>query len=647
MQTKQLAALAAAGFLLLTPFSFAQINSPRLVYVTVNPAGACSTGPLQFNVLTGALYGCVAGTWTAVGGGGGGSITEITGSGGITITNPTGPTVNVDGSAITGFGFTPTKTSSTVIDVTGGTMKPGAGSIATAAVSYTLTQYNMSACTAAASMACTITSAPAGTTLQNGMTVSFTGLTCSGTCVGINAPFLVTDYSGGVVTVAYNSSSAGTINVGSAKIGANGSASGTAYGCLDPVGNQVLVMPANAGLLVVGTGPYINRQANSPSCEYADAGLYGLRNNFTMTISTTGNGTWDTLTYVPSAFTMFSFTPGTGIDFPCTAGLCVPAVTGDVTRNSANNDFTGAQDMTNATSFRPPGSNTPPATCPQGAIYIDRNATASEQLLVCSDGSNTWTKQGGGGTILGAISANAGTVPFGTGTANTVTDDTSNFLYNSTSKILTVGNVGATQYLRMGALVNGGILGSGAYGCVWSGATPTNANWNACFGSGASNFYNAPNSGGAHFFYINGTAYTTFNTTKFQMAQSYLVEFANRSYLSSPADGNLLLQNNARTDFGLLQLGGTTLNFPAWKRSNTTIQARLADDSGYAGVTALYTLTPATTVAGLPSSPVEGMRAGVTDSNAASCTAGVGTAVVGGGSTHCPVYYDGTNWIIF
>lgn len=52
-------------------------------------------------------------------------------------------------------------------------------------------------------------------------------------------------------------------------------------------------------------------------------------------------------------------------------------------------------------------------------------------------------------------------------------------------------------------------------------------------------------------------------------------------------------------------------------------------------------------VANLPATPIEGMRAAVTDSNAASCTAGVGATVVGGGSVHCPVYYNGTNWIIF
>ena len=57
-----------------------------------------------------------------------------------------------------------------------------------------------------------------------------------------------------------------------------------------------------------------------------------------------------------------------------------------------------------------------------------------------------------------------------------------------------------------------------------------------------------------------------------------------RSQMSSPADGNILLQNIAATDFGRLQFGGTTSSFPALKRSSTTLQARLADDSAFASV---------------------------------------------------------------
>ncbi len=57
-------------------------------------------------------------------------------------------------------------------------------------------------------------------------------------------------------------------------------------------------------------------------------------------------------------------------------------------------------------------------------------------------------------------------------------------------------------------------------------------------------------------------------------------------------------------------------------------------------------ITTACTVATLPAAPVAGQRAFVTDSDAASFTAGIGAIVAAGGSTHVPVIYDGTNWRI-
>ena len=49
-------------------------------------------------------------------------------------------------------------------------------------------------------------------------------------------------------------------------------------------------------------------------------------------------------------------------------------------------------------------------------------------------------------------------------------------------------------------------------------------------------------------------------------------------------DGNLTLYNSAASDFGRINFGGTSSSFPALKRSTTTIQARLADDSSYADI---------------------------------------------------------------
>jgi hypothetical protein len=75
-------------------------------------------------------------------------------------------------------------------------------------------------------------------------------------------------------------------------------------------------------------------------------------------------------------------------------------------------------------------------------------------------------------------------------------------------------------------------------------------------------------------------------------------QFGTRSRMTSPADGQIRLTNTAETDFSLLQFGGTTSSFPALKRSGTMLQARLADDSGFAtfdGILSMEGTAPATT----------------------------------------------------
>jgi hypothetical protein len=64
---------------------------------------------------------------------------------------------------------------------------------------------------------------------------------------------------------------------------------------------------------------------------------------------------------------------------------------------------------------------------------------------------------------------------------------------------------------------------------------------------------------------------------------------------------NIVLHNNDSTqnNFDRLQFGGTTSSFPALKRSSTTLQARLADDSAFAPVQGKLTTDTAYT-AGAP-----------------------------------------------
>jgi hypothetical protein len=104
----------------------------------------------------------------------------------------------------------------------------------------------------------------------------------------------------------------------------------------------------------------------------------------------------------------------------------------------------------------------------------------------------------------------------------------------------------------------------------------------ASFASGASFVNNVNNLAG----YICG------NTSGFQ--------WSGRSRLSSAANGDIRLGNAANNDFNLLQFGGLTSSFPALKRSTTSLQARLADDSAFTNIQGKLTTETAYT-AGAPS----------------------------------------------
>jgi hypothetical protein len=127
-----------------------------------------------------------------------------------------------------------------------------------------------------------------------------------------------------------------------------------------------------------------------------------------------------------------------------------------------------------------------------------------------------------------------------------------------------------------------------------------------------------------------------------------------RSGLLSGADGNWLMTNNAGTNFGLLQLGGTTSSFPALKRNGSGVDVRAADDTAYGNLNAQaitanasYVRTSALNVSGLSTcnAGLDGARESVSDSTV-GMSGNFGAVVTGGGSNHVPVYCDGANWKI-
>ena len=71
--------------------------------------------------------------------------------------------------------------------------------------------------------------------------------------------------------------------------------------------------------------------------------------------------------------------------------------------------------------------------------------------------------------------------------------------------------------------------------------------------------------------------------TSIEAAPAAYIGWNGRAALYSDAANNIRLYGWGAS-IGLLQFGGTTSSFPALKRSSTTLQARLADDSAFASV---------------------------------------------------------------
>jgi hypothetical protein len=85
-------------------------------------------------------------------------------------------------------------------------------------------------------------------------------------------------------------------------------------------------------------------------------------------------------------------------------------------------------------------------------------------------------------------------------------------------------------------------------------------------------------------FQTDGTTRLTISVFGPSLPAGSVLAWAGRAALVSPADGIIRLRNANDNDFDRLQFGGTTSSFPAIKRSSTTLQARLADDSAFASV---------------------------------------------------------------
>jgi hypothetical protein len=67
-----------------------------------------------------------------------------------------------------------------------------------------------------------------------------------------------------------------------------------------------------------------------------------------------------------------------------------------------------------------------------------------------------------------------------------------------------------------------------------------------------------------------------------------VLSWTGRSIISSPADGYVLMTNNAGTGFTGIRLGGNTSSFPLIKRNTSAVDFKVGDDTGYTNITFDY-----------------------------------------------------------
>lgn len=91
---------------------------------------------------------------------------------------------------------------------------------------------------------------------------------------------------------------------------------------------------------------------------------------------------------------------------------------------------------------------------------------------------------------------------------------------------------------------------------------------------------------------------TNFTATDLSANSVTLSNTGTGSRITQTADGVILLTNDVGTGFTKIQLGGTTAAFPAIERNTTSVDFRLANDSGAANISAGVGTFTSTTVSG-------------------------------------------------
>lgn len=294
--------------------------------------------------------------------------------------------------------------------------------------------------------------------------------------------------------------------------------------------------------------------------------------------------------------------------------------------------------------------NTPPSTPPVGQVDLKFDPNVGTFVQVNADGTEA-SVGGGGSTTWGAItgtlsgqtdlqsalddkedSITAGTtaqywrgdkswqtldktavglsnventaLSTWTGSANVTTLGTiATGTWNGTTVAVTNGGTGTTDgsitgtgtlTFTAGGASSNVVLAPTGTGVVSSAAVITTTSSSAATSvAGTTGAIRVPNGGLS----VAGNSYLQ-NVFLGAVGSGQIAWTGGSTTLFAPSASNLQLTNGSFNDFGRLMWGGSTSSYPSLKRSTTTLQVRLADDSAYAQIISAGTATNDSAAAG-------------------------------------------------
>jgi len=276
-----------------------------------------------------------------------------------------------------------TKTSSTVLTVAPGVWGHGTASMtAHAGTTINIATLAISNATNATPIEIT-TPSLTNYSLRTGDTIMITGVVGN---TAANGTWVVEKLSD--TTIALNGSVGNGAYTSGGTIAGSGNGTAVIYG--SPQGYVVIDAPASSGLLLTCPTACVMNQSVTPAVASDGTPLGSI------TITT---GAWGTLTdtrrYLNAGTDIQA---GTGISVSTAAGTATVSTDSTVVRTSITNTFTGSNSFTAATRTAPhrSGSGAPAASCTVGDTYFRTDATAGQNMYLCTS-TNTWTQDTGGG----------------------------------------------------------------------------------------------------------------------------------------------------------------------------------------------------------------------------------------------------------